>query len=193
MSDSNITKKAIVEGFKELARTKPVSKISIADITNICGLNRQTFYYHFQDKFELLHWIYYNECFIKLVDGIDFQNWNQKLLIALSIINKDKAFYRNTIKGQEEEFKVYLFNVTNTLFCDAIEKLDSEHRVNEEDKKFYAEFFSYGICGIVIQWIKNGMKETPEKLAECTRRLVRSCEKLAFKKCIEDKILDELL
>ena len=44
MSDSFITKKAIASALKELCRTKPFEKISIADITSICHLNRQTFY-----------------------------------------------------------------------------------------------------------------------------------------------------
>ena len=66
MSDSLITKKAIAAALKQVCREKPFDKISIADITAVCGLNRQTFYYHFQDKYELLSWIYYNENFSKI-------------------------------------------------------------------------------------------------------------------------------
>ena len=54
MSDALITKRAIAEALKKICREKPFDKISIADITSDCGLNRQTFYYHFQDKYELL-------------------------------------------------------------------------------------------------------------------------------------------
>ena len=61
MPDSNITKHAIAAALKELCREKSFDKISIADITSTCGLNRQTFYYHFEDKYELLNWIYYTE------------------------------------------------------------------------------------------------------------------------------------
>lgn len=55
MSDSLITKKAIASGIKELTQKKSFNKISIRDITDQCGLNRQTFYYHFQDKYELIN------------------------------------------------------------------------------------------------------------------------------------------
>lgn len=48
MAESLITKKAIAGGLMELCQHKRFEKISIADITNICGLNRQTFYYHLQ-------------------------------------------------------------------------------------------------------------------------------------------------
>ena len=52
MSEALITKKAIAQGLKDLTLAKPFGKISIGDITSACGLNRQTFYYHFQDKYE---------------------------------------------------------------------------------------------------------------------------------------------
>ncbi len=51
---ADLTKKAIAEGLKELCHHKDFNKISVRDITEQCGLNRQTFYYHFQDKYELL-------------------------------------------------------------------------------------------------------------------------------------------
>ncbi|HAB61398.1 MAG TPA: dihydroxyacetone kinase transcriptional activator DhaS, partial [Lachnospiraceae bacterium] len=48
MSESMITKQAIARGFKQLMKEKTFDKITILDITKTCGLNRQTFYYHFQ-------------------------------------------------------------------------------------------------------------------------------------------------
>lgn len=49
MSDSNITKQAMAQALKELAKTRSIEKISIKDICNACGLNRKSFYYHFQE------------------------------------------------------------------------------------------------------------------------------------------------
>ena len=61
MSDAAVTKKIIAASFKELCRRRFFDKISITDITDACGLKRQTFYYHFRDKFELLDWIYFTD------------------------------------------------------------------------------------------------------------------------------------
>ena len=63
MANSNITKKALAQSLKELGSTKILDKITVADITNHCGVNRQTFYYHFNDKYELLNWIYTEDLF----------------------------------------------------------------------------------------------------------------------------------
>ena len=92
MSESLITKKAIAQGLKDLTLTKPFGKISIGDITSACGLNRQTFYYHFQDKYELLSWIYYNEGFLYVMDGITLENWHEKLKDLLDTMKADQEF-----------------------------------------------------------------------------------------------------
>ena len=88
MSDSLITKRAIAEALKQVCKEKPFDKISISDITAVCGLNRQTFYYHYQDKYELLSWIYYNENFAAIADDISLDNWNEKIHELLSNMKK---------------------------------------------------------------------------------------------------------
>ena len=52
------TKRALAASLKKLAAKKPLDKITVIDITEDCGVNRQTFYYHFQDIFDLVEWIF---------------------------------------------------------------------------------------------------------------------------------------
>lgn len=54
---SQTTKWAMAMALKRIMTQKPLSKITIADITEACGINRMTFYYHFQDIFDLIDWI----------------------------------------------------------------------------------------------------------------------------------------
>lgn len=61
LADSNITKRALSQALKELIKTRPIEKISVGNICDACGLNRKSFYYHFQDKYELIYWIYCTE------------------------------------------------------------------------------------------------------------------------------------
>lgn len=42
---SNITKRALEQSLKNLLLKKPLTKITISDITADCGMNRMTFYY----------------------------------------------------------------------------------------------------------------------------------------------------
>ena len=179
MSDTLITKKAIVHALKEVCGTKPFDKISISDITSACGLNRQTFYYHFQDKYELLSWIYYNENFARMTENISFENWDERILKMLEIMQAEKAFYCNTLKEQEHTFESYLFEMAKALFEEAIEKLDERKHLTAHELEFYAEFYAYGICGVIISWAQKGMKMTPQSVATHLKKLAKDSERIA--------------
>ena len=52
------TKRALAASLKELLLQKPFHKITISDITQHCGVNRMTFYYHFHDIYDLANWTF---------------------------------------------------------------------------------------------------------------------------------------
>ena len=80
MSVKKITVTALETALKDIMRQTPFEKITVSDITNRCQLNRQTFYYHFADKYALLGQIYKQEIFDPFTDGLTFENWNTHLL-----------------------------------------------------------------------------------------------------------------
>jgi len=178
MSDSYITKKAIAHGFKELMKEKVFDKITIQDITRVCGLNRQTFYYHFQDKYELVDWIFYNEAITLISDDLTYKNWDQKVLVLLHHMKKESHFYVNTLKiSMESGFQEYLFRVTKELFGSLI--LQIYEQIEMEEIEFIASFYAFGISGTIIFWARNGMKETPEELVSELRFLSEGTQKFA--------------
>ena len=54
---TNRTKLQLEEAFKKLLLEKPFHKITIKDLTDACYLSRMSFYYHFQDLYDLTEWI----------------------------------------------------------------------------------------------------------------------------------------
>ena len=188
MSDGIITKKAIVTATKELTRKKPFDKISVSDIANACGLNRQTFYYHFQDKYELLSWIYYNEAFLPIMEGISFSNWDKKIYQLFDLMKREKTFYINTIKYAENYFQEYLMKMTEALFCEAIEVLDDQNELDSSERVLISRFYAYGVCGTVVAWAEGGMKMEPAELAENMRRLAVTSEYAASKYMISENL-----
>ena len=87
---SQITKRALASALKELLEHKPLNKITIADITEQCGVNRQTFYYHFQDIYALLEWIYTTDAQRLLEGKRDGDTWQQGFLQVLKYIRDNR-------------------------------------------------------------------------------------------------------
>ena len=166
--------------MKELTRKKNFDKITVSDIARFCGLNRQTFYYHFQDKYELVDWIYYNEVVSIIINGLDYDNWDTKILQFLNRISEEDYFYMNTLKSSvENEFREYLFKVTVELLCDIIHGIAANADAKEKDVRFIAEFYAFGLVGVIVSWIQKGMKETPEYITAQLKNLVYGTEKYA--------------
>ena len=78
---SQVTKRALEASLKNLLLKKPLDKITINDITEDCGINRMTFYYHFKDIYDLIEWCCVEDakkalqvverCDVVVVDALD--------------------------------------------------------------------------------------------------------------------------
>lgn len=180
MANANITKKELAESLKRLASGRLFEHVTVGDIVKECGVNRQTFYYHFSDKYELLDWIYYNETFVPLTADISFGNWDEKLYELLQIMRANKAFYMNTIKCSDNFFEEYLLKMLATLFETAIEDLDARGQLTPEKKRLASKIFAHGLTGVVIEWAMGGMKADEKMIAENMKELVDNIERLSY-------------
>ena len=177
---ANTTKRMLSMSLKKLLSKTTLDSITIQDITDDAEVSRKTFYYHFQDKYELLSWIYYNENFSRITEDITFDNWDQKILEMLQIMEKEKTFYVNTLKEQEHTFESYLFEMAKALFLEAIARLDEKNHLNDVEREFDAEFYAYGICGVIVSWTQSGMRIKPEIVAEHLRSLAKDTERIGY-------------
>lgn len=178
MANSNITKKALAQSLKELGATKILDKITVVDITEHCGVNRQTFYYHFNDKYELLSWIYTQELFIPLTKDLTFENWGEKLAELFKYMKQQKGFFMNTIKSSNNFYAEYLEKVLTELFNKVISDLDVYRVLDEKEQSIYARFFAYGLTGVIVEWTLKGMKEDENEFAGRLQNMVFHKEKI---------------
>jgi probable dihydroxyacetone kinase regulator len=195
MSDASITKKAIAKSFKHILKNKNFEKITIAEITAKCGLNRQTFYYHFQDKYDLINWIFYQEAIMVIRKDLTIDNWDTKVLDLLSTMKEEQHFYQTTLKDIDgTEFQNYLFTVTKEIFMEMIERLGNDRKMNPEvtpvttqqKKTFTAEFLSYGVVGMIIDWAQSGMTQSPEEITSSIKDIINGARMFAVSRYFQE-------
>jgi len=188
MAESVSTKKAIAKGFKELMGFKHFDKITISDITNRCHLNRQTFYYHFRDKYDLLNWIYYTEAICYLTEGLTFDNWSSRVCAMLTEMKRNDYFYINAFKSSgSAEFESYIHHAIRNMFVRIIDDVDPGLEIGREDRDFIADFYAYGVVGIIIDWAVGGMRESPESLRSRFESLVMGTRRLSLQRWTDSR------
>ena len=113
---SQMTKRALVASLKELMAEKPLDKITVTDLTEHCGVNRMTFYYHFKDIYDLVEWACVEEATRALAGKKTYDTWQQGFLQILQSLQKDKVFYINVYHSISREYiEQYLYKLTYDL------------------------------------------------------------------------------
>ena len=186
MAESIITKRAIADSLKEITLYKSFDKITIKDITDKCGINRQTFYYHFVDKYDLLQWIYQVDFFDTYLADMDFDNWYEKMVEGLESLKAEKKFYINTANHAESFILNFVLEKTQEIFEKAVDKLDENRVVEKGQREFIARFFSFGVCGVIIEWASGGMQEEPVFLVDNMRKMLILSERAANEHIFDD-------
>ena len=183
------TKKAIASSLKELLLEKPLTKITISDITKRCDINRQTFYYHFQDITDLVEWICLTDADNVLKDNKTYDTWQEGFLSIFKILKEDKPFVINIYHSVSlETLNRYLYKVVYPLLYNVVEEKAVGLVVRKEDKKFIADFFKYAFVAIVLEWIKNDMKEDPKQIIVRLNLLIEGTIEHALKNYSRNQI-----
>lgn len=164
---TNATKSALEESLKRLLLKKPLDKITINDLTTDCGISRMTFYYHFKDIYDLVEWCCLEDAKTALQGKKTSSTWQEGLLQIFDAVMENKPFILNVYRCVgREQIENYLFHLTFDLLMDVVEEKSQDISITNEQKIFIADLYKYSFVGIMLDWIKNGMKEDYREITE---------------------------
>ncbi len=186
---SQVTKRALESSLKNMLLKKPLDKITINDITDDCGMNRMTFYYHFKDIYDLVEWSCEEYASRALNGKKTYDTWQQGLLQIFNAVLDNKPFIMNVYRSvRREQVELYLYKVTYKLLIDVVEEKAQGMQVKEADKKFIANFYKFAFVGLMLDWIKEDMKENPQHIVDRLSLLIEGDVAKALEKYRMDKI-----
>lgn len=147
------TKKAFSTAFKNLLLKKPFSKITISELIRECNLNRKTFYYHFDDIYDLMAWTIEEEAFDKLQDFDIIENPQKAFLFAVNYI-KENSFFLNCIYDSvgREQMKRCLYHDMEAIARTVIvsSEQDLGLHLQKSNREFLIGFYTEGIAGMLV-------------------------------------------
>lgn len=163
----NHTKQIIEDSLKKLMLQKPLDKITIRDLTEDCGISRMTFYYHFKDIYDLVEWSCIADATRALEGKKTYDTWNEGLLQIFEAVYENKPFILNAYRCiSRDQIESFLFHLTSDLIMAVVEEKAAGTEVSEENRRFIADFYKYSFVGIMLDWIKQGMKDDYSLIAE---------------------------
>lgn len=168
---ANFTKKAIRDSFVKLLNERPLSQITVRDIVDDCGVNRNTFYYYYRDLPQLLETIVDEEAqrIIREHSTIDSIEDCLNAIISFALDNRKAVMhiYRST---NRENYEQHLWRTCEHVVTTYVDGILIGRTMTEQDRKLIIDYLKCVCFGLVIGWLEEGMK------ADIQSRFHRICE-----------------
>ncbi len=157
MPRSNQTKQLLAQSLQELMATTPLEKISVNDIVDHANVGRNTFYYHFEDKYDLVNWYFQSGITRFLVERSAYSGWDALLAALEAYFLENKVFYCNALAyNGQNSLQQYMFDYLRSIFEQNARELNPDTSAEEVCR--IGQFFSGAMMGILIPWVFSGMK-----------------------------------
>ena len=163
------TKAVLIGTFKTLMLKKPMNKITVSELVEECGINRKTFYYHFEDIYDMLRKMLKQDIEAIFSRGDLIEDHDLIINLVLDYMEQNKVILKNMISCiGRAELDLFLNSNVNkpiySLVCEAEQKQNLS--VGDEYKRFLADFFTRAVSGVLIDWIENRADRNKEQIKQ---------------------------
>ena len=167
------TKKAISYALKDLLKTNPFSKITINDIAASCNINRQTFYYHFEDIYDLLKWVYQQEIILLMKKQEVVKTWQDALLVLLDYLTLNHDFCLNTLNSVGyRNLRRFFYQDVNSIVRLLQPQGDDDRCPDTDFSDFLAHFYTVSLGTLMESWLLGEIDKTPQQIIEYLEKII---------------------
>lgn len=150
------TKYLLANSLRALMKSKPFDKIKINDIVENCGMNRQTFYYHFQDMYALLEWLYYTDCILEIEKQYSDSGITDAASCLINYVDEHRDELANILSSKASDFFLdYVQKMLNDFVGVLIEDKRNGVRMTVDFRDFLSKFFTNAIIGMLTERVRN--------------------------------------
>lgn len=171
------TKKALAAALKKLMVNKPISKITVRELVAECGINRNSFYYHFEDIYALFKWMVESEA-VEIVKQYDLMmDYHEVVSFVLDYVENNQYLLTNAYNAIGQA------GLKRFLYLDFISCLDNlidqgarmqGVELDADYREFLCAFYAEAIAGTLLDYITHPQARSREKVIAYVERLLRS-------------------
>lgn len=157
------TEKAIFETFEEMLDESSFEKITVSALAKRCEISPNTFYYHYEDLYDLLiKWLE-----VKKLDWIVDNDWKQSIKnFLLYCKNNEKKIYHISSSLSRESLERFFFKYVSETFKKQMEFIVDNYNFPKDVADEMSDFILYGLVGTFLKFIFNGMKDDVDDVVD---------------------------
>ena len=184
---AQFTKKAIMQCFIQMLNESPMDKISVVDIAERCGINRNTFYYYYCDIYALVKELFTIEAQRIAEKELSCATWQEVCLEALEFVRENRrAVYHLFHSNHRDLLEEDLYDVAHLEMVNFVRREAEGMPVKEEDINSLALFYTSALVGLVTRWMLEGMKADVESILDNIGRLITGNLRMSLERSCEE-------
>ncbi len=179
-----LTKRLLKEGLLRLMQDKPIEKIGVSELCKESGINRATFYRHYELPRDVLLNIGHD-----LFDGLRFDTWEIASVqdiahytdVVLNHIDQNADTLKILLNNRSDESLTQMINE----YCDVIYRIKTPLKTTEIDPQSARLLSAYTIGGIYFllrEWLLGDIKKTPREISELMLQLLQDSSAIVITK-----------
>ncbi len=166
------TRNAIRKGFLELLEQRPLDKISVVEIAEHCGVNRNTFYYYYCDIYALVREVLETELDSVLNAQPPCESWCQLMMRVTDFMRANRrAVYHLYQSSQRDLLENEYYQVVYGTVQSLVRRTAGDLQAKEEDIQALSALYTATLVGLLQSWLHYGMKHDEEQFVERVTRL----------------------
>ena len=177
------TKDILADTLKAQLSTRVLEKITVTSIVDQCEVNRQTFYYHFEDINDLAKYLYKRDLQKVISENRNYNNWRDGCLATMKYIEENKDMVLNNLESLDiKRIEGALNSGADFIMTEVVDDVAEDMSVDKEDKAFIVRFYRIIFIGIISDWLEQGMKDPPELVINKLTKVIQGNIRMALER-----------
>lgn len=154
------TKIDIASALSKLLAKKPIEDITVREIVELCGIRRQTFYYHFADIYALMDWtLEYRLGLYRKEHELTEKNWKTELWQIFEFFMSVQPLIVNAYNAENRRYyELFMERQSYPVVAELLQSIPGVQNVPVEKQNFICKAYARIFVGLFLDWVSNGMR-----------------------------------
>jgi len=173
-TNAELTRERLGNALKEELRTTPLTKVTVRHLTEIAGVTRQAFYYHFPDVMSLATWVFERDIVTHIMAHATYREWSDGFCDLLVYMNEHREqTYAVVSSLSRREIEEFFYRAFREMMRAIITELEGSVPLDPARRDFIIDHFTLSVVAHLFHWLNRDMQADPYILTENIEVIMR--------------------
>ena len=173
-TNAELTRERLGNALKEELRSTPLTKVTVRHLTEIAGVTRQAFYYHFPDVMSLATWVFERDIVTHIMAHATYREWSDGFCDLLVYMNEHREqTYAVVSSLSRREIEEFFYRAFREMMRAIITELEGSVPLDPARRDFIIDHFTLSVVAHLFHWLNRDMQADPYILTENIEVIMR--------------------